>query len=99
MRASLLIFVKDIRMRNIFRDHPNSVNETYIQHLKFASAFGFQLIIGGIGCFIHAVFPFWFQKTGSHVLLKLMHQFIERMPTLDEKVLNLSVLIEEKSKK
>lgn len=81
---------------NIFSKHPNSVGETYFQHLGFAFAFGANMIIGGFACMIHAIFPFWFEQTGSDYLLKLTKNFIERMPTLDDRVIELGNLIEKK---
>lgn len=67
-------------MQNPFTEHPHSVGETYFQHLVFASIFGFRMLIGGFACLIHAVFPFWFKKTGSDYLLKMTHNFVQRMP-------------------
>jgi hypothetical protein len=83
-------------MKNIFTDHPNSVGETYFQHMKFASHFGFNMLIGGLACLLHAVFPFLFVKTGSNVLLKMTHHFVERMPRIEGRVINLSRAIEQK---
>jgi len=83
-------------MKNIFTEHPNSVNETYFQHFIFAFMFGINMLLGGIFCIIHAVFPFLFQKTGSHFLLKMTTTFIERMPFLEERVIALAKLIDKK---
>jgi len=67
-------------MQNPFTNHPHSVGETYFQHFVFASIFGFRMLIGGCACLIHAVFPFWFQKTGSNYIFKMTHNFVQRMP-------------------
>lgn len=85
------------QMRNIFTKHPHEIGESYFEHMKFASQFGFSMIIGGFACFIHALLPFIFQKTGSNVLLKMTETFVERMPNLEKRVLSLSALIEKKS--
>lgn len=83
-------------MKNIFTEHPNSLGETYWQHMKFAFLFGFYFLVGGTACLIHAIFPFLFQKTGSHYLLKMMHFYIERMPQAEPRVIDLSQAIEKK---
>lgn len=83
-------------MANFFTKHPHSVGETYFEHLCFASGFGFSMMWGGIACLLHAIFPFIFQKTGSNMLLKMAHNYVERMPCVDEKVNALSATIEKK---
>lgn len=83
-------------MKNIFTDHPHSVNENYFQHMRFASAFGFKMLAGGLACLTHAIFPFLFKKTGSDILLAATFNFVERMPKLEERVLLLNELIEKK---
>jgi hypothetical protein len=83
-------------MKNPFTNHPNSIGETYFQHLFHALKFGFKMIAAGIACIIHAVFPFLFEKTGSNSLLKMTHRFIKRMPHMESRVAKLSQLINEK---
>lgn len=86
-------------MKNIFTKHPHSINETYFQHFKFAFAFGANLLLGGLTCIIHAIFPFLFQKTGSNILFKMTHHFVERMPTVEDRFVFLSQAIEKKQNK
>lgn len=86
-------------MKNIFTDHPHSIGETYLHHLKFASLFGMKMMAGGIACLLHAIFPFLFQKTGSNLLLEMTHDFVERMPRIEGKVAELSAVIEHKKSK
>ena len=83
-------------MLNFFIRHPHSMGETYFQHLKFAMAFGMYMIIGGVACIIHAIFPFLFQKTGSNYLLKMVHDFIDRLSQMDDRVVLLSQALEKK---
>ncbi len=80
-------------MLKIFTAHPNSIGETYFQHLFFASKFGLQMMWGGFACFMHAIFPFVFITTGSDLLFKLMHEFVARMPANDERVAKLAKVI------
>jgi hypothetical protein len=83
-------------MKNIFTEHPHSINETYFQHLKFAGLFGIRMMMGGLACMAHAIFPFLFQKTGSNLLLKMTHHFVERMPKLEGRVSDLFLMMEAK---
>lgn len=83
-------------MRNIFTEHPRNINETYFTHLLFATKFGLQMIIGGVACLIHAVFPFLFKDTGSNFLLRMIHDFICRMPPDENRIVTLANVIEKK---
>lgn len=83
-------------MENPFTRHPHSINETYFEHAYFASAFGLSMVVAGLACVIHAIFPFVFKKTASDMLIKQMQYFIERMPVLEERVMHLSSAIEQK---
>jgi hypothetical protein len=58
-------------MANPFTDHPNAVGESYFDHLGQASGIGGQMILGGLACLMHGLFPFLFTKTGSNVILRL----------------------------
>lgn len=84
-------------MKNIFTEHPKSVGETYFEHFKMAFSFGFNMLVGGIACMIHAFLPNLFEKTGSNILLNVTHRFIRRMPQIDTRVRALSETIEGKS--
>jgi hypothetical protein len=83
-------------MKNIFTKHPHSIGETYFQHLKFALSFGWNMVLGGSACIIHAIFPFFFQNTGSDKLFNLTKFFIERMPPTEERIQTFISLIEKK---
>ena len=67
-------------MSNIFTKHPNSVNETYWQHLKFAISCGVKMLFAGLVSIIHGIFPFLFQTTGSTIILNLAKNFSSRTP-------------------
>ena len=58
-------------MRNPFTAHPRDVGETYLEHGLFACRYGVKMTWGGIAAFIHGVFPFFFQKTGSRITREL----------------------------
>lgn len=61
--------------RNIFTDHPNSIGETYWEHLVAAACIGGRLIKASFYCFVHAVFPFLYEKAGSQEIRDL-HELI-----------------------
>jgi len=54
-----------------FTRHPASVGETYGEHLAFASGVGSRLILAGMACLLHGVFPFLFERTGSRAIIDL----------------------------
>ncbi len=83
-------------MKNIFTEHPHSVNETYGQHFCAAFKFGAQMMIGGVACVLHAIFPFIFQQTGSNYLFKIMQEFIARRQTAEDRMVTLMRDIEKK---
>ncbi|MFQ5468187.1 MAG: DUF6356 family protein [Kiloniellaceae bacterium] len=55
----------------LFTAHPASVDETYPEHMAVASAFGGRLILAGLACLVHGIFPFLFVKTGSNAIATL----------------------------
>lgn len=58
-------------MGGLFTRHPHSVGESYWRHLRHAFAFGGGMLLGGLACVIHGVFPFLFERTGSRALRAL----------------------------
>jgi len=53
------------------KEHLNLTNETYIQHLKFATCIGISMIYGGIQALIHAIYPGILTKAASSKIKKL----------------------------
>lgn len=47
------------------KQHVESVNETYFQHLCFATKFGFRLIGAGLKAIIHGICPVCFETAAS----------------------------------
>jgi len=70
-----------------FTDHPETVGETYGEHLQTASGFGIRLVLAGLACFIHGLLPFLFTTTGSRAIAQLH----DRMIMNRRKVSGLSV--------
>jgi hypothetical protein len=60
-------------MFRAFTDHPESVGETYVEHLQTASWFALTMFAGALACLIHAILPFACQTSGSR-RIKLLHE-------------------------
>ena len=57
-----------MEMRKFFRSftkHPHSINESYLEHMFAAGYYGFKMVIAGLACIIHAIFPFLFESAAS----------------------------------
>jgi hypothetical protein len=55
----------------LFTEHPESVGETYGEHLVRAWWFGGRMVVAGLGCMLHALLPFIFVHTGSEAIDEL----------------------------
>ena len=69
-----------------FTKHPSSVGETYAEHFGVASSFGTSMILGGLACLVHGVFPFLFTSTGSRTIRRLHERMVvsrRRIPASD----------------
>ena len=58
-------------MRNLFKEHPNSVGETYFQHFLKSCSFGIKLLLIAMRAFVHAIFPWCFEHSASDRISKL----------------------------
>lgn len=58
-------------MKNIFKNHPNKIGETYFEHFLKACSFGIKLILIALRVFIHAIFPWCFEHSASDRISKL----------------------------
>ena len=54
-----------------FKEHPESVGESYTGHMASAFSFGTAMIASGFACLIHGIFPFLFASTGSRKITEL----------------------------
>ena len=59
-----------------FTEHPESVGETYTEHMARASCFGVRMIGAGIACLVHALLPFLFVRTGSAAIAELNDRMV-----------------------
>lgn len=63
-----------------FVDHPQSVGESYAEHFGVASRFGLTMLAGGLACFVHALIPALFVRTGSRSVKRLYGEMVARQP-------------------
>lgn len=58
-------------MRRLFTEHPESVGESYLEHMGMAFGFGGRMVLTGLACLVHGILPFAFVKTGSRTITEL----------------------------
>lgn len=63
-------------MVKYFTEHPETVGETYGQHLLKAGSFGICMVCNGLACLLHGLFPFLFVKTGSAAIKRLHDEMV-----------------------
>jgi hypothetical protein len=63
-------------LRELFTEHPASVDETYSEHMGVACTFAGRMFLAGIACFIHGFLPFLFVKTGSAAIEELHERMV-----------------------
>lgn len=54
--------------QRIFVQHPQSVDETYFEHMRFAGRFSLWLFAAAGAALVHAVIPCLFEKTASRMI-------------------------------
>lgn len=67
-----------------FKEHPESVGETYLEHMAFAGWFASRLLLAGSAALIHAILPAFFQTTASTQIRELHHLLENRNRTGDK---------------
>jgi hypothetical protein len=60
----------------LFRDHPQSVDETYLEHMQVAAGFGSRMCLAGLACLVHALVPGFFVRTGSLAIAELHERMV-----------------------
>ena len=63
--------------QQLFVDHPQSVGETYFQHMGQASYFAAVMFLASIACLIHALLPGAFERTGSKAITHLYDRMVQ----------------------
>lgn len=59
-----------------FTKHPHEVGESYTEHFGVATSFGWAMLKGSLGCFVHAVLPFLCTSTGSSAVRQLHDRMV-----------------------
>ena len=67
-----------------FVSHPKSVGETYLEHASVAGRFGATMVVGGVACMIHAVFPALFPHAASDRVKRLYLRMKSRQPAFSD---------------
>lgn len=60
----------------LFTKHPEENDLTYNEHFRRSIKFSLKMFYGSIGLFVHAFFPFLFEKTGSKIVMELEEEMI-----------------------
>jgi hypothetical protein len=60
----------------LFRDHPASVNESYLEHMAMAGSFGWAMLKASCACFVHALVPGLCERTGSRIITQLHSRMV-----------------------
>lgn len=65
-------------LTQMFAAHPNSVDETYFEHMRFAGWFAMRLFAAGGAALIHAVIPGLFEKTAGKMIGEMHDRIVNR---------------------
>lgn len=63
-------------IKRAFTEHPDSVGESYAEHMGMAFGFGAKMVLSGLACLIHGIFPFLFKRTGRECIEDLHHRMV-----------------------
>ena len=63
---------------NKIKEHLQENNMGYLRHLKFAMFFGCLSLLAGCCLIVHAIFPCWFQTSGSDLVQSMAIVFKKR---------------------
>lgn len=63
-------------MLKAFTRHPETVGESYLEHLGSAWGFAATMAVGAAACALHGLFPFAFQASGSRRIRELHHRMV-----------------------
>jgi Family of unknown function (DUF6356) len=60
-----------MNLQRLFTDHPESVDESYGEHMVRASCFGGRMVMAGLACMVHSLLPFLFVHAGGEAIDEL----------------------------
>jgi len=67
------------RAKTLFMAHPQSVNESYFQHMGVALRYAGTFAFCSFCALVHAFFPFLFEKTASTIVKNMVANMNARM--------------------
>ena len=67
-------------LKSLFTDHPDSVGESYFEHMNVALSFAGPLLAAGMAALVHAFLPFLFLTTASRTVKQLYARMMNRNP-------------------
>jgi len=67
-------------LKHLFTDHPESVGESYFEHMAVALSFAGPLLMAGLAALVHAFLPFLFLTTASATVKRLYTRMTSRTP-------------------
>ena len=62
-------------LHRLFLSHPQSVDESYGEHFRFALGFAARLFSAALAALVHAIIPCLFETTASRMICQ-MHEHI-----------------------
>ena len=63
-------------IKRAFTEHPASVGESYLEHMGMAFGFGAKMVVSGLACLLHGLFPFLFVTTGKRCIEDLHQRMV-----------------------
>ena len=67
-------------LKRLFTEHPDSVGESYFEHMAVALSFAGPLLAAGGAALVHAFLPFLFLTTASTTVKRLHARMTGRRP-------------------
>lgn len=68
----------------LFTHHPDAVDETYLEHMRFAGGAGVRMVCAGLAALVHAILPFMFERTASRLMAPIAHKLVARNSELQD---------------
>jgi hypothetical protein len=69
-------------LHRLFLSHPQTVDESYGEHLLFALGFAMRLLGAGLAALVHAIVPCLFETTASRMICEMHDRIARRAHTL-----------------
>jgi len=68
-----------MHLKRLFTEHPDSVGESYFEHMGVALSFAGPLLAAGLAAVVHAVLPFLCVTTASGTVKRLHARMVNRV--------------------